>query len=135
MKKRVSCKDKYVRFRTTIDYFQHTLIVDIDYIQCLGNITFDEFIDLSELVESAPTTRNCKYKLVVVVENVDDGRHCMEYVRASKYINGSYNNSSLSTDIDMENMWYKLNDHNLELVPFSELLKAPERSLLIYEQP
>ena len=69
------------------------------------------------------------------IENVDDGRHCMAYVRASKYINGSYNNSALSTDIDMENMWYKLNDHNLELVPFSELLKAPERSLLIYEQP
>ena len=60
-----------MRFRTTIDNFPHTLIADIDYVECLRFISIDEFIDLSELAETAPTT-NAKYQLVDVVEKVDD---------------------------------------------------------------
>ena len=127
-KKTNSCQEYHVRFRTTIDNFPHTLIADIDYVECLRFISIDEFIDLSELAETALTT-NAKYQLVVVVEKVDQGRHCLAYVRASKYVNG---NPSLAANIDMENMWYKLNDHELELVPFSEIFNAPEHSLLIY---
>ena len=103
------------------------------HVEYLVNITIDEFIDLSEFAETAPTS-HAKYKLVVLVEAADDGYHCVAYVRTSKYVHRDNKNSTLCDTIDMDNMWYKLNDNNLELVQFCEVLKAPEHNLLIYEQ-
>ena len=88
-----------------------------------------EFLDLSQQMEPQRSSGagNCKYKLVVVEAAVDNGEHAITYVRSSKYVNRN--------GIDMENIWYEIDDHQIKLVPLTELFKPTDLSLiLIYEQ-
>ena len=123
-----------------------TLIFNLEHIyrQLEVSVILDEFIDLRELVDLEDTAAiNTKYKLVAVCEILKiadnyeilkDENHGISYVIASKYANDIYLKERPRFNIARENLWYKVDDDEVELIPFSRVSKITGNVVLIYEQ-
>ena len=55
------------------------------------------------------------------------------YVRASNFADEIYCRDHTSVNIDRENMWYKVDNIEVELVPFSTVVNGIDQRILIYE--